>query len=190
MKGKKQKGLFKIMPLSVAALMIFAVSVGAWLGLQINIASAAALSATNVQPASLVAGSTNQVTISFTPSGTPAGDIPVDGKIKVTFGAGYDLSGVGAAAGTCATMDGTFVTSVAGQVVTITRQGDGTIELGNTAQTCTINTIVNPGVSGTTGTYTIETTTTGDVQIDIDAAVSADTITAGALTATNVAPAT
>lgn len=143
-------------------------------------AYAAALTSTNVQPASLVAGASSTVTVSFTTVGT----IPLDGKIKVTFPSGFNVASASGAA--CPSMDGTLATSVAGQVVTITRSA-GSAQTA-AAESCTINNIVNPQVSGSTGTYTIETTSSTDVQVDIDAAVTADTITAAALTSTNVQP--
>lgn len=145
-------------------------------------AFAAALTSTNVEPASFVAGSSSTVTVTFTTTTT----VPANGKIKVTFPAGFGVAG--AAGGTCSTMDGTFATSVSGQTVIITRQNDGTGETG-AAESCTINSVVNPTVSGTTGTYTISTTDSSDVVLDTDAAVTADTITAAALTSTSVVPA-
>lgn len=146
-----------------------------------SFAQAAALTSTNVQPASLVAGSTNTVTISFTTTTT----IPNDGRIEVTFPAGFNVSG--ASGGTCSTMDGTFVTSVVGQIVILTRQADGTGQTA-AAETCTVNGIINPTVSGSTGTYTIETSSAVPAQLDVDAAVAADTIVAATLTSTNVQP--
>ena len=127
---------------------------------------------TDVQPATLVVSASGTTTATFTTSSA----LPADGKVNVVFGAGYDVTG--AANGTCSSIDGTFATTVAGQVVTITRQGDGTSEPAG-AQTCTIDTIVNPSTTGSTGTYTIETTTSADVVIDIDNAVAADTIISG-----------
>lgn len=145
-------------------------------------AYAAALTGTNVEPATLAVSATGTATVSFT-LGSP---LPADGKVKVTFGSGFDVSA--AAGATCSTMDGTFTTSVAGQIVTIARVGDGAIQ-GAGAETCTIGSITNPVSAGTTGTYTIQTTNFSDVQLDIDAAVAADTIVAGALSSTNVQPA-
>lgn len=145
-----------------------------------NFAHAAALTSTNVEPATLVAGATGTATVTFTTATT----IPATGKIKITFGSGYNVSG--ATNGACPSMDGTFSTAVAGQVVTLTRTG-GTGQT-TAAESCTINAIVNPQVSGTTGTYTIQTTDASDVELDVNAAVAADTITVAALSSTNVAP--
>lgn len=149
----------------------------------VNFAQAAALASTNVQPASLVAGATGAVTITFTTTTT----IPANGKIKITFPSGFDVSGATGAA--CSTMDGTFgAPGVAAQVVTLTRLNDGSPQTA-AVETCTFSGIRNPQVSGSTGVYGIETTDSSDVQLDVDAAVAADTITPGALTSTNVQPA-
>jgi hypothetical protein len=142
----------------------------------------AGLTSTNVQPMNMETGRTSQNTISF----TTVGAIPADGKIKVTYPSGFNVSG--ASGGTCATMDGTFVTSVSGQTVTLTRQNDGTSQSSG-SETCTINGIQNPAVAGSAGTYTIETTNAADVQIDIDPSVAADSIVAALMTSTNVEPA-
>ena len=144
--------------------------------------TAGALSATNVEPVSLAAGTTGSVTVSL----TTANPITSDGKIKITFGSGYDVSGANGA--TCSTMDGSFATGVSGQVVTITRSAGSSQSAA--AESCTIAGIRNPQITGSTGTYTITTTNTSDTTIDTDAAVTADTITPGVLTSTNVAPAT
>ncbi|MBT4917587.1 hypothetical protein HON58_04070, partial [Candidatus Peregrinibacteria bacterium] len=131
-----------------------------------------AISATNVEPDTLAMGMDTNATVTF----TPGIDIPADGKIKVTFGAGFDLTNVAVVDGTCSTMDGTFTTGFSGQTVTITRSGDGSINAFGSTEICTISNIKNPVATGTTGTYTIETTDAADSQIEIDSAVSADTI--------------
>ena len=143
-------------------------------------ALAAALASTNVQPASLVAGATSTVTVTFTTTTT----IPANGKIVVVFGAGFNVAG--ASGGACPSMDGVFSTGVVGQTVTLTRSTGGVQTAA--VESCTIGGIVNPSVSGSTGTYTITTTDASDTPLDTDAAVAADTITAAALTSTNVAP--
>ncbi len=150
------------------------------------------LTSTNVQPASLVAGASGTTNVTFTTTNI----IPLNGKIKVTFPSGYNLSGVVAAGGgTCSSaggiggsMDGTFIASVLGPVVTIARSA-GTAKTAG-AQTCKIYGVVNPQVSGSTGTYSIETMSSSNASIDKSTSVSADTITAGTLTSTNVEPAT
>lgn len=144
----------------------------------------AALTSTNVEPATLIAGRSSTTTISFTQlvSSTTS-----TGKIAVTFPTGFDLTSVGVLDGTCTTMDGSFATGVSGQTVTITRSA-GTVEPPG-AQTCAIGNVINPGV-GTAGTYTIETQDAAGASqtAAVDSAVTADTFTASALTATNVEP--
>lgn len=147
-----------------------------------NFAHAAALTSTNVQPASLVAGASGQVTITFTTTTT----IPANGRVEVVFPNGFDVSS--AAGATCSSMDGTFQTTVGGQTVRIIRQNDGTGQTAGT-ETCTINGIVNPTTAGSTSTYTITTMDNVPAPLDQDLAVSADTITAATLTSTNVQPA-
>lgn len=147
-------------------------------------ARAAALTGTDVQPLSLVAGATTDVTISFHTVST----IPPSGRVVVTFPGRFLTSGVTSAS--CPSMDGTFVVSVADQNVTITRQGDGTAQTTND-ETCTILGIVNPNVSGTTNVYAIATKNGAGTVLDVDGAVPADVITPAALmeTSNHLAPA-
>lgn len=150
----------------------------------IHYVDAAALSATNVQPASLVAGASSTVTVSFTPPSALA----ANGKIKVTFPTGFNISG--AAPVNCSTMDNSIAFSVSSQIITISLSG-GTAQGSGAAESCTIGGVINPQVSGSTGVYGIETfLNDGTTSVDVDAAVAADTITAAALTSTNVAPGT
>lgn len=152
------------------------------------------LTSTDVEPATLVAGETGTATVNF----TNVTSIPNNGKIKVTFPSGYNLTGVvGAGGGTCSsaggiggTMDGSFSTDVSGSTVTITRSG-GTAK-GVAAQICKIYGVVNPQVPGSTGVYGILTTTSADVSLDQNASVSADIIadSTGFLTVTDIEPAT
>lgn len=151
-------------------LAVVVVLIGSFVGY--SIALAGTLTSTNVQPASLVAGTTNQVTVNFTTIGV----IPPGGKVKVTFGSGFNVAG--ASGGTCSTFldDTGFLTTFVGQIVTITRVG-GTATVAAHAETCTIEGIVNPVSAGSTGTYTITTTNPSDVLIDNNTAVTADIIT-------------
>ena len=147
-------------------------------------ARAAALTGTDVQPLSLIAGATTNVTVSFHTSSV----IPPAGKVAVTFPAGFLTSGVTGAS--CSSMDGTFSVSVVGQIVTITRLGDGTAQAAND-ETCTIVSVVNPTVAGATGTYGITTKNAVGGLIDADGAVPGDVITPAALlhTGNHLAPA-
>ncbi|MBF0491760.1 MAG: hypothetical protein HQM15_03170 [Deltaproteobacteria bacterium] len=139
------------------------------------------LTNTKVEPASLVAGARGAVTVNF----TNANPIPVDGKIKVLFPAGFDVSA--ATNGSCSGIDGSFTTSVSGQMLTLTRSTGLISSLG--AQSCFIENIRNPQVSGPTGVYILQTTDNSDAVIDSDANVSATTILPGSLTNTQVEPA-
>lgn len=132
--------------------------------------TAGALTSTNVQPATTIVGQTQTNTISFTTANT----IPVDGKIKITYPSGFDVSG--ASSGTCSTMDGSFTTSVSGQIVTLTRSGGSSQSAA--AETCTVSGIVNPTTVGSAGTYSIAITDSSDLNLDIDTSVSADSFAA------------
>ena len=87
-----------------------------------------------------------------------AGVIPANGKILVTFPAGFNVAN--ATAGALTGIDGTVVLGVAGQVVTLTRQADGANSTAG-AKTVVINTVTNP-VAGGTSTLTVRTDTSGD----------------------------
>src|SRR6266568_3609135 len=115
--------------------------------------TAGALSSVAVTPASLTAGATGNVTISFTNSNA----WPANGKLVVTFPAGFDVSAVTAGAITGA--DGTATAAVAGQTVTVTRAGGATTTGGGTAVSITLGGTRNPQVSGTTGTFSLSTAT-------------------------------
>lgn len=146
----------------------------------------AALTSTNVEPASLVAGATGTATVSF----TTVNGIAANGKVKVTFPAGFDVSAASGA--TCSTtMNGSYLTSVSGQVVTITRRF-GTRQTA-AAEVCTIGGIKNPVAPGTTGVYGVAISDSSNGVTDEDAAVAADVITAtpaiGTLSSVNVQPA-
>jgi len=141
----------------------------------------ASLSATDVQPATLVAGIKGNATVSFTTVST----IPLGGKIKITFPSNFDISSAGFSSATG--INGSFSPSVVGQAVTLTRSGGTNSPVG--AKTITLTNIKNPNDTGSTGLYAIETETSGGLAIDSNNAVSADTIiSGGALTATDVIP--
>ena len=123
--------------------------------------TAGALGSPGVTPASLAAGATGNVALGF----TTANPVPVDGKILVTFPAGFDLTGLTSVAASIPGLDGTFAVSRVGQIVTITRNSDGLVtEAG--AQSITLSGIRNPRIAGDTGTFPISTTTGDDVLID------------------------
>jgi hypothetical protein len=148
---------------------------------------AGALSSTNVEPATLVASAVGTTTISF----TTVSAVPSTGKIVITFptslGAGYILSSGGTSFATSSSFDGALSTSVSGNVVTITRSGGTSSAAG--AKTILLSFVKNPNTSGSTGVYSIKTTTSADATIDQDLAVTADTISSATLSSTNVQPA-
>lgn len=146
-------------------------------------AHAAALTSTSVVPASLTAGATSTATVSF----TTVGDINPDGKVQVVFPTGFDVQAGHLGPINCSFTGGvTF--GVSGQTITISRNGLGGTESAG-AKSCTIGGVINPSVSGLTGTYTIGTYPFSGTVIDEDAAVTGSTIVAATLTSTNVEPA-
>ncbi|MFZ5364652.1 MAG: peptidoglycan-binding protein [Patescibacteria group bacterium] len=163
----------------ISILAIFLLSA---LGFSNSIPVASAISGTNVQPGNLVQSNVTSVTVTFTSAVT----LPADGKVKVVFPAGFNVSG--ATTGRCTSMNGGFSTSISAQTVTITRDNTGSARLAG-AQSCTIDNIANPSLAGSTGTYAIGLYQNNDTLLEQDLAVSADTIIApGALAATNVEP--
>merc|ERR1711981_908489 len=102
--------------------------------------TAGAISSATVTPASLVASASGNAVLAF----TMANPLPKDGKVVVTFPAGFDLATAAPAATSAAEIDGTFVTTVAGQVVTITRQDDGADEAAGAITDLTLSNIGNP----------------------------------------------
>lgn len=147
-------------------------------------AFAGSLTSATVTPASLVAGSSSTVTVAF----TTATNLPNNGKIKITFGNGFNVGTISAPVN-CTGFDGTFGYGTSGNVVTLTRNADGGVTGAPASISCTLPTITNPNTAGSTGTYTIETTDNSNVVIDSNSAVAASTISAAVLTSTNVQPA-
>ena len=138
-----------------------------------------ALTSTDVEPESLNNNAVGDVDVSF----TTVNPLGADGKIVVTFPSSFTISSGGDTAiggdglkSGGATNGGATVSDITGQVVTITRDNDGTAIAASTAVTVELTNIKNRSTAGSTGTYSIKTTTSGDVTIDEDASVSADTI--------------
>jgi len=115
---------------------------------------------------------TSTHTVSF----TTADPLPADGKIEVTFPAGFDLTAVGNTDISSSTMDGSFTVGVSrsGQVLTITRSG-GT-EQSAAAEDIIIADIANTSTSGTTYTVTVETQNSAGERINGATTSSAFTI--------------
>ena len=82
----------------------------------------------SVAPSNNQAGASTLYDVTF----TTAVDIFADEKLALTFPAGFDLTGVVVASGV-SVLDGGLQTSVAGQTITLTRDGTGNgISLGST----------------------------------------------------------
>jgi len=130
------------------------------------------LSSASVVPATLLAGIKDNVTVSF----TNQNPIPADGKIIITFPAGFtfETPAVYSATG----IDGTFSVGVALQVLTITRSNNGTSS-GSGAKTIVLTNIKNPTSSGTTGDYSLQTQNASSSALD-SATVTGSIILPGA----------
>lgn len=147
----------------------------------------ASITNANVEPASLLPGAVGNVVVSFTTTSAT----PLDGKIVVTFptdlGSGFAFdSGASTAVTSVSGFDGSLSVSVASNVVTLTRSGGSSSGAGS--KSFTLTNVKNPTSTGSTGAYQIKTTTSGDVTIDDNTAVSADTIAAGSISSANVEP--
>ena len=121
-------------------------------------------------PSPNTAGDTSTHTVSF----TTADPLPLDGKILVTFPAGFDLTAVGNADISSGTMDGSFSVSAAGQVLTITRSG-GTAQPA-AAENIIIADIINTSTAGAGYTVIVATQDSGSTPINGPTASSAFTI--------------
>jgi len=146
-----------------------------------------ALTGADVEPASLIVNAVGNATVTFTTTSA----VPNDGKIKITFPGVFTLDSGGATTATANNVINgtTYQGTATGQVVTLTGDSAGTgIAASGTVTNLTLSNIQNPATAGSTGTYAIQTTDSADIIIDADNAVTADTITTGALTNTNVQP--
>jgi hypothetical protein len=144
--------------------------------------TAGALSSTSVTPASLVAGATGNVVVAL----TTATSWPANGKLLVTFPAGFNVAGATFVSSTGTT--GGFTASVSSQTVTLTRDNTGTATAPG-AMTFTLGAIKNPPISGTTGTFSLATRSNNNNDIDTSSPVPGVAITPGTLTTVSAAPA-
>lgn len=138
------------------------------------------LQSENVEPVSLVAGTTGNVNVTFVmPQYVTA--LKYNWKIKVVFPAGFTLSDGGATAvSNISGFNGGATASVSGQTVTVTRDGDGYSTFPTTIS-FTLSNIKNPTSAGSGGTYNIYTTDENDNQIaTADNDIGADTFTTSA----------
>jgi hypothetical protein len=111
-------------------------------------------------PTSAVVGTLTTYAINFTIPAT--GVLPADGKITVTFPAGFTVASD--AASGASGIDGGFAVAFVGQVVTITRNGAGTNATAG-AKSITINKITNHATANSTYTVAVATTTTADAAL-------------------------
>ena len=147
---------------------------------------AGSLTSANVEPESLAAGSVGDVDVSL----TLANPLPNDGIIVVTFPSTFTLSsGATTGLGSDGISAGSATVGVSGstQIVVITRTGGSTFSAGTTV-TVELTNIKNLTTTGSTGTYSIKTDNASGTTIEQDTSVTADTITPGVLTSTNVEP--
>lgn len=114
--------------------------------------SAGNLTSANIEPASLVASASGNVTISFTmPSYVSA--LLYNSKLVIVFPTGFTFDQGGTTAFTSSDIDGTFTTSCTGTTCTITRVGDGSSTFPKSV-TGTLSNVGNPS-AGNPGTYSI-----------------------------------
>ncbi len=118
------------------------------------------LTSVTLSPASLAAGATGNVTVSF----TTADRWSANGVLSVVFPSGFNVSGAGFVSfGNAA---GSATVAVVGQQVLVTRTSGGTVVAAGSALSVTLSGIKNPTTSGTTGSATVSTTTAQNVPID------------------------
>lgn len=136
--------------------------------------SADALTATNVEPYVLVHNQSTTDVINL----TTTIQIPSGGKIAITYPSGFDVSNSnGDTAQRLSGMDGTWTSSVSGQVVTFTQTGGTATNAG--ALSFEVLNIRNPVATGVTGTYTITTKDISGNDLETDAAVAGDVMVEG-----------
>jgi subtilase family serine protease len=143
------------------------------------------LTSPTVVPDSLVAGTYSNVTVGF---GTSS-PWPADGRLLIAFPAGFEI--VGASLVSASGPNGSFFTSTSGQTLTLNRLGDGSAFMGSASITFSgsFGGIRNPGISGTTGTFSVSTTLTDGLTVVNSGTAPAVTITPGVLLNPTVTPA-
>jgi len=123
--------------------------------------SRAATALTNVTdtPTSTQISASTSHKIDFTTYTT----VPTDGKILITFPAGFNVAS--AAFSAWSGFDGNKTVSVSGQVVTVTRTTGGTVSTAN-AKYITLSGITNTASTGTSYTVTVETQNASSATLD------------------------
>ena len=110
------------------------------------------LTSANVEPASLIAGATGNVSITFVIPEKVSALLSM-WKIVVVFPDGFTFDQGGSTAFTSSDIDGTFSTAVSGTTVTVTRQQDGSSLFPGT-YTGTFSNVKNPS-AGSPGVYKV-----------------------------------
>ncbi|CAB1075751.1 Salicylate hydroxylase (EC [Olavius algarvensis Delta 1 endosymbiont] len=118
------------------------------------------LTSVSNSPSPSTVSDTSTHTVAF----TTADALPADGKIVVTFDAGFDLTAVGNADISSGTMDGSFTVSRSGQELTITRSGGSSQAAA--AENIIIADITNTSTVGTSYTVDVETQDSGSSTIN------------------------
>jgi hypothetical protein len=113
-------------------------------------------------------------------------DIPADGLLVISFPSGFALDSGGTTKISHVTtdttsFDGSFVLSTNNQVLTITRQNDGSTFSAGGKISFVLSNIKNPTSVGETGTFSIQTQNTSFNVIDENTAVPAVVIVSGPL---------
>jgi hypothetical protein len=129
------------------------------LGTHLSIAWAAALTSVSFVPWTSDISTTGKYTINF----TTVSSTPNNAKIIITFPDGFGVSG--ATFDSWSGIDGGRSITIAGQVVTITRDATGTASAAG-AKYIVLDNITNNAVAASTYTGTVETKTSVDVNID------------------------
>ena len=126
----------------------------------------------SVDPASLVAGVTGNVDVSF----TTINAIPSDGKIEVTFPSGFTLDSESSTTASSDTINGDLsaATDTINNIVTVTRSG-GTEEIAGD-EVITLSYVRNPTATGTSGSYALETQNSNSETIDKISSISGSLI--------------
>ncbi|MFA6023855.1 MAG: S-layer homology domain-containing protein [Candidatus Gracilibacteria bacterium] len=139
----------------------------------INI-SVGALTSVSFTPASAANSTLTDYTIAFTTVGTTMDN---GAKLVIVFPTGYDLTSVttGAPPATVSGVDGSWLIARSGQTLTLTQTGGATTAPG--AKSMLITQIRNPEAVGTTGTFSITTTTGTDDNIQTHTSATASITT-------------
>jgi hypothetical protein len=130
-------------------------------GASVNI-TPGALTALSVTPQSLAIGHTGNVTVAF----TTANVLPTNGRIAVTFPAGFVLNSNGQTLVLSTNLSEAVTRSISGQTVLLHLQGGGPGKSAGALVTMTLSNVRNPQVAGTTGTFAISTQTSAGTVID------------------------